>query len=253
MSNNTGEKNEILLKAFLTRAMKKNRVFLKAPQDLKKIKCLGFGPGTFYPVWKDDYEMSLRDRDSNYLSNIFPKTKPSYKADLEINSISYSVKTSAGAFPAIINHTDRSGFLKICKRLGISIEPLDAMVEKYWFLRENNVISEDVKTTDDNFPFKQKEYLKPILKYFLFMGTGKQYSEFPADKLLEFFDPYDPSTYKVHEQESVIDEIWDELVFSIRSKGMPKHLDKVKHIEIMPWVRKADGNYKGALHVRVRS
>ena len=162
MSYNTGEENEILLKAFLTRARDKNNILYKAPGDLKKIRNLGFGPNTNYPVWKDDYEMSLRDRDSNYLVNIFPKTKSSYKADLEINNIAYSVITNGGAFPAIINHTNRGGFLKICKRLEIPIEPLDSMVEKYWVLRENNVIKEDVKTTDINFPFKQKEYLKPI-------------------------------------------------------------------------------------------
>jgi len=249
MLYNTGEKNEILLKAYLMRAMVKNSILNKAPYDLKEIKSLRFGPNTFYPIWKDDHEMSLRDKDTDYLVNIFPKTKSSYKADLEINNIAYSVKTNEGAFPAIINHTNRKGFLKVCERLKISIELLDSMVEKYWFLRENNVIKEDVKTTDVNFPFGQREYLKPILKYFLFMGTGKQYSEFPADKLLEFLDPYDPSTYTIYEQESIIDEIWDDLVFSIRAKGMPKKPDR----EIMPWVRCVDGKYKGSLHVRVRN
>ena len=85
------------------------------------------------------------------------------------------------------------------------------------------------------------------------MGTGNENSEFPADKLLRFLDPYDPSTYTIYEQESVIDEIWDYLVFSIRSKGMPTKLDIIKHREMMPWVRYIDGNYKGSLHVRVRS
>lgn len=252
-SSNFGEKNEVFLQAFLVRAYHLKLKLVNAPKGFQLIQQLGFGPGNKIPNWTEEYEEWLNNKDYDKLKTIFKKSKSNLKADIEINSIRYSVKTSFAAMPAIVNHTNRVGFQKVLVRLNNHpIRSLDNMVMQYWDLRKRKVISEDVKNSHKSSPFyNEKEYFRPILEYFLFKGTGRGDSIFPADKLLVFKDPFDPSTYKIYTAENAVDELWDSLIFSVRSKGMPKIYDPaIKHVELAPWVMLADEVYKGSLHVR---
>lgn len=265
---NKGEINEVLLKAFLVKCYTQKITLKDAPLGLQQINSLSFGPNTKVPIWDSTYEKILENKDYAKLKEIFSKAKTSFKADLQINGINYSVKCNLGAKAALVNHTARGGFLNVCSKINVPIDELDAMIKEYWKLRTGKIIGEDVSNSNINSPFvKHKKYFKPILEYFLFKGTGSKDSEFQADKILVFGNPFDASTYKIHNLDDAVDVLWDKLVFSVRSKkGMP--VDKInigksivkkdgyqpdgKHSDYAPWVTYIEGDEfpKGALHIR---
>ena len=185
------------------------------------------------------------------------KAKGSYKADVQINKEGFSVKSHRSAPPAIVNHTPRWGWIRICNQLGVSISQLDQMVTQYFDLRSKGEISEDVYNSNPKSPFtKQKEYLRPILNYFLFRGTGAKDSEYPANFVLDCGDPYDISTWKIHDETGYLDLYWDSIKFSMRNKGFEAYpytrsCDQYKNELSEPWAKKFDGTFKGSLHVRI--
>lgn len=255
-SKNLGEQNEVFLKAFLTKHFCEKTILSSAPRDMQRISTLHFGKGSTVPQWNHAYETMLQQRDYQGLRKIFEKTRVSYKADIFINDVSYSIKFNNAAKPALVNHTNRAGFLRVCNRVGSDIAELDAIINEYWKLRIKGIITEDVSNSDKNSPFvKHKEYLAWILLYFIFEGTGSSDSAFPANKMLSFVDPFDPSTYKILSKQQAIDDLWDHLVFSIRSKkGMPSKFELLKHKELVPWTRRFPTNEpRGSLHVRVEA
>lgn len=260
MSKNTGEQNEVFLKAFLVKCFYDGT---KLPH-IGVIKYLSFLSTETLPGWEIGFTNLLDERNYDSLKTIFSKAPAKSKSDIEINGIKYSVKNTMGAKSAIVNHTNRRGFLRVVKKLGMDISPLDKIIEEYWEKRISGKIMEDVKNSVPESPFKNhKEYLKPILEYFLFTGTGSSDSNFPADKMLIFDNPTDPSTFDILTKEEAVDIIWKNLVFSIRSKkGMPvKNIngnkidgyDPVRDSDLAPWIRYyPEGSYfpKGALHIR---
>ncbi len=262
--SNKGEENEVFLKVFLVRCFFMQQEIEGAPEEIKIIKNIGFGPDIKAPDWLTEYERAYNERDYQKLKDIFGKAPTSYKADISINGVNYSLKYGNAAKAAMINHTARDGFLNVCKRISVDIAPLDKMIREYWELRKSGKIKEDVNNKSPLCPFgNHKGYLKPILEYFFFKGTGKRGdSPFPADKILVFNDPFNPSTYKILEAGEAVDSVWDTLTFSMRSKkGMPtkkvgeKEVDAYSpstHPLIAPWVeyRPDDDFPKGALHVR---
>ncbi len=254
MSKNLGEQNEIFLKAFLLMAFNK-KILIKGSHNIGLIETLKFSPDGKLPVWKKEYELALKNRDYDFLKTIFPKAPTGTKADLEINGIKYSVKNKLGAKSAIVNHTNRAGFLRVFKLLNLDISQLDKIIDKYWKMRISGEIKEDINNRDINSPFaKNKEYLKPILEYFLFTGTGSKDSNFPADMMLIFDEPEDTENYIILNKSQAVDSLWDDLTFSIRSKkGMPKVYNPIEHKDLSPWVRTYQSSAKlpkGALHIR---
>ena len=181
------------------------------------------------------------------------------KADVYINGKGYSVKCMAGANPAMVNHTNRVGFERVCEKVGSDITVLDSIIDDYWDWRLNRGGTEDSHVSDSDSPFRDyKEYFRPILEYFFFYGSGSRDSEHPAEYVLDFDDPFDEDTWVIMDKDEVYDRLWDSLVFSLRSKkGMPKDYDlsyKGKGAEsIAKWVRYCDGGYKGALHIRAKT
>lgn len=261
---NKGEENEIFLKAFLVRCFFFGKTVTDAPKEISFIDNVGFGPGIEVPDWNNKYNDLLDSKNYEELKKVFGKARVSFKADISINGINYSLKYGNAAKAAMINHTAREGFLNVCKKLNVDIGPLDKMIKEYWKLRNSGEITEDITNSMPLSPFKDhKEYLKPILEYFFFKGTGKLGdSPFPADKILVFTDPFDPKTYKILNPDEAVDSIWSHLTFSMRSKkGMP--VKKVGGLELdayspekcpllAPWVeyRNDDAFPKGSLHVR---
>ena len=247
---NKGEINEVFLKAFLTKKFHLQEELEGAPESLKYIIDLNFGPETTVPEWNDNLDQALENKDYEALKPIFKKANSSYKADARINDVAYSLKYKSAANPAVINHTHRQGFLKVCNRLGEDIGDLDKIIDKYWELRLAGTIKEDTCNYEKYCPFKEyKDQLSWILHYFIFNGTARGPSEFPATQVLSFYDPFDPSSYEILNYREVIGRIWPNLRFSIRSKGTPQTI----HKELIPWVRTPPPNHKprGALHVRV--
>lgn len=185
------------------------------------------------------------------------KARGSYKADVNINGEGFSVKSHRSAPPAIVNHTPRWGWHRICQQLKVDITKLDNMVKEYFQLRKSGLIGEDIYNSDSRSPFKnEKEYLRPILNYFLFTGTGAGDSDYPAKYVLDCEDPYDISTWKIHDESDYLDIFWDDMKFSMREKGFEAYpysrpCDAWKTQLASPWAVKIDGVYKGSLHVRV--
>lgn len=254
MSRNVGEQNEVFLKAYLLRMFYKREPLI-GPHNIGLIYSLKFSPDGVLPEWKDEYENFLKRRNYKKLKDIFTKAPTGSKADLEINGIRYSVKNSLGAKSALVNHTSRRGFLKVFLHLGLDIHGLDEIINEYWEKRIAGAIMEDINNQDENSPFsKHKEYLRPVLEYFLFTGTGKGESNFPADAMLIFGEPDDPTSYQILNKKQAVDGLWDNLTFSIRSKkGMPSSYDPKEDSDIAPWVRfypHKNSPPKGALHIR---
>jgi hypothetical protein len=207
----------------------------------------------------------LRDLSDEQLAAVarslgISKAGSGQKADVFINEVGYSLKSHRSAPPAIVNHTTRPGWEFACSHSRTSVTWLDGAVASYWVLREQGTIREDVANDDPNSPFAPlMEELSPVLSYFLFRGTGTRLSGAPAAKVLDVAEPTDPKTWSVLSPESVVSQVWERLVFSIRSKkGMPvgypnmRPAEAAKKRSIERWTRYWQSEYRGALHVRVR-
>lgn len=207
---------------------------------------------------------SVRDYNGNEIpagirSDDIPKAPAHAKRDVTVNGKSYSIKSIRNAPVAIVNHTTREKWIRVCGDVGLTIAPLDSMVKEYWNLRKNREIGEDVWTRDNKCPFgktpEDKEYLKKLINYFLFDGTGTRKSEFPADCILEASDPVDIAQWAIYDRNRAFDLMWPRTKFSIRAKkGMPTDYpnmrDRQKMAVIDVWVVKMQDEYRGALHVR---
>jgi len=248
---NTGEESEYFLKSYILRQRdlgKKDTIFgkineLSDDRNLKNLK------------WKSQAEADLLNfRIENLIKTLnISKSGMKSKADISINGIRYSIKEVGAGPPAIINHTPRPGFENVCKIIGTPIQELDYIVSEYWDLRIKGTIKQDTCTSDMNCPFtKHRDYLKPIIEYFVFTGSGKYNSKYPADKVLEIDYKNLPNKMSSVGKEQYFDDVWSNLVFSIRSKGMPPKYPNVNNKNsISKWTRNFNGKYKGALHVRV--
>lgn len=174
------------------------------------------------------------------------------KSDLYVNGMGVSVKSFGDANPAIVNHTHRPGFEKACNESGSDIGQLDVIIAEYWRLRVSGEIREDVRNSHLQSPFSNfKTYLKPILNYFMFDGSGRGRSQNSADVLLDIINPCDTTTWMILGRDDALDLIWDYLVMSVRSKGMPKSYAPGLKPSLDVWTRYFDNLHKGTLHVRV--
>lgn len=187
------------------------------------------------------------------------KAPANSKRDVMINGVGYSLKSTRAAPAAIVNHTTREKWIRVCENLNLDIRILDEMVSEYWELRINGQIGEDIWTYDKKCPFgnspERLDYLRELITYFLFEGTGSQDNPYPAEFVIEIEDPNDVNTWKVLNKETAFDKMWPNMKFSLRaSKGMPPDYPNMKNIskkkKIEPWVRFINERYRGALHIR---
>jgi hypothetical protein len=256
---NSGERDELLIKLTLVE-MRDKGIKWKGSY----IETVGFGRFEYSSMPKEmqcdfcqlsDIQLiGLADRLGIGKAGIFDKS------DVYINGIGFSLKSLSAAPPALVNHTPRPGFETACWYSGTDITELDELVDEYWYLRNKGIISEDIRNTDPNSPFrKAKHILKPILEYFLFTGTGRGPSNHPAEFILEYQHPQNPDTWEVLEPSTAVDEVWEKLIFSMRAKkGMPAGYDPhtykgPKAQSIARWTKYHSGDYRGALHIRVHS
>jgi len=186
------------------------------------------------------------------------KAGTSMKADIQINGANYSIKSSEKR-PAIINHTFRRGFLRITKKLGVPIDPLDEEVATYWEVRQGDEfkLGEDISGYDRReasifISAEFKEYFRPVFNYFAFTGTGRSDSPAPAEYILEFDDPTDTSTWKVIPKDAFYDLAWPDLIFSVRDKlAKGQRLSSTTMpADDKPWAQISRGKIQAQLHVR---
>ena len=192
------------------------------------------------------------------LSMGFQKAGRDDKADVYINGLGVSLKSMRSAPPAIVNHTARHGWARICQQIGHDISELDLIIDHYWELRQSGIIKEDTVNSDTESPFRAHlEYIKPLLSYFLFQGTGARETKSPAAYLIDFANPLRETTWEVFSPDGIVEHLWPRLVFSLRSKkGMPPSYpnmnDTAKRDSIARWTKLHQNQYRGALHVRVK-
>lgn len=253
---NQGDKDEYLLKLFLVECRELKRCIpigdhaeeVKTVQNSKR-------ENIKYPEKKLNWDAINPGLLVYFCQQIHAGKAGAFdKADVFINGIGISVKSQRGAAPSIINQTPRDKILRVMKAINSPIAPLDQIINRYWFLRKNGG-GEDVSGISKNNPFTVDEkgnsnlsYLKPLLNYFTFKGTGTRDSKAPATYVLSIGKPEDPSTWVYYTEENFIDSVWEKLLFSIRGKGLPALITD----EILPWVREIDGTKKGTLNVRVK-
>jgi hypothetical protein len=128
---NDGEKQELLIKIYLT-YLRDNKI---KTEEFGIIKSLGFD-NEYKEIEDKNLNFTEIQDDLNKIKDItkkleIQKSKPSDKADIKINKISYSLKCTGFSMPAIVNHTNREGWLKIAERKKIDITELDKIIEKY--------------------------------------------------------------------------------------------------------------------------
>jgi hypothetical protein len=255
---NSGERDEFLAVIRLTQM----RDAGKSLPLLEQITSVGF-KGLEYKSSQWCYgsgEPTLSITDSALTSEAdsmgFKKAGKFDKADVYVNGFGVSLKSMRNAAPALINHTTRPGWARICKKLNLDIAQLDSIIEGYWKLRQSGVIKEDTFNGDSHSPFRNhKEYLQPLLEYFLFLGTSSKDSNSPASYLLDFNSPIKESTWEIFTPEGVIDLIWAKLVFCVRSKkgmptGYPSERNRADHESVKLWTKFHQEQYRGALHMR---
>ena len=122
-------------------------------------------------------------------------------------------------------------------------------------MRKGGIIKEDSHNSDSTSPFKDhKTYLLPILNYFTFKGSATKESPSPAKFILDVSNPLDISTWTFYD-ERFLDLMWDKLIFSIRAKkGMknyPNISDVAEKESMNKWTEMFQGEYRGALHIRL--
>jgi hypothetical protein len=256
---NNGERNELIIKLRLIQLRDKNSK-IKINSKLTKINSVGFLNEYKKLPGQIDFDKIIKYSD-NQLEKIaiqygIGKAPAKSKSDVFVNGIGISLKSIENAPPAIVNHTPRTGFETACNICGSDITLLDEIISEYWSLRKRGKIKEDIHNTDLNSPFKNnKEILKPILNYFLFDGSGKGLSNHRASLILDYNSPINHNSWETYNRDNAVDMIWTKLVFSLRSKGMPKrypNIENIKSVSIKKWTNFFQDKYKGALHIRTK-
>ena len=254
---NVGERNEYLVKMRLVQLRDANQV-VNVIDSTAPISSVGFGGVEYGKLPLNISLGNLSDEQLLALANSLGIDKAGVfdKADVYVNNVPYSIKSLQTAPPALVNHTARDGWERVCSKVGCSIDELDSIISDYWSYRKSDIIKEEVFNSDVCSPFaSHKEYLLPLLNYFLFKGTGSRDSNHPASYILDFTNPLNPNTWNVFGNE-YLEQHWDNLVFSLRSsKGMGNYPDirnAAKKASMAKWTEFFQGGYKGALHVRVK-
>ncbi|MBP3966249.1 hypothetical protein [Paenibacillus lignilyticus] len=246
---NKGERSELIIKLVLIHIRDNN----SSTGPISSISSVGLN-GEYKSLPPNFNLNKLREYKNDQLFKLCNKIgvikAPSRsKSDVYINGKGYSVKSLASAPPALVNHTTRPGFERICKLTGVDILHIDKLINNYWELRINKEISEDIHNKNDKSPFVgERKLLEPVLNYFLFEGTGKYKSNFPADYILDYRDPLDAMTWRVLDRNTALNNFWNKLIFSIRVKGMPKNFKNNE--SIVKWTREVNFKESGALHIR---
>lgn len=257
VSVNQGELDEYLIKLFLVDCRQK-KLPVPIGEENQIVKSVGskdeeYGTPRSWLDWNSQSPKMIV-----YVCNQIKAAKsPSgHKSDVYVNGVGISVKSRRGGAVTLINQTSREKIMRVMQSVNSPILPLDRIVDRYWNLRLNGNCGEDVSNTSMPYnPFcrmedgsSNEQYLTPLLEYFAFKGSGTEDSPAPADFVLSIGLPDDTSTWVYYSKENFAHAIWDYLIFSIRGKGLPKK----RTPEMLPWIRKVNGNDKGTLNVRIK-
>jgi hypothetical protein len=187
-------------------------------------------------------------------------TKSTEKADLRLKLnktnkiLNISIKCMYGSPPAILNHTSRNAnAFKPSRDLINELPNLDEIVKQMISLRSSGSCGEDIKINNLKLDDNLKKSFINTLKYFIFEGSGSKKSKVPANAILEIYNKNDINKWKFYpcesnnQKEEYINNIYDNLILSLRDKGMPTIVNDY----CKPWIYNIKNKQKGALHIRI--
>lgn len=238
-------------------------------QGIKSVKCDDYELGTLPNIAKLDIgKLSVNEKKGLCKRIGYIPAQRTYKCDIIIDGKRYAIRCMNYTDRALVNHSTRPKYKKVCQWLGLSIADLDLAVAKYIERRKLGIFNEDCFYQSTLNPFiTHREYLKKLLTAMAFnsFDFNKEYNEEgfvkdTVDYILDFIDPLEPTLWRSYSPDDYLDAIWTSLCFSLRdSKGMPsdEELFKPGNESILKW------NYpykdelgtlrnKAALHIRVK-
>ncbi|MBI9070702.1 MAG: hypothetical protein JEY94_03850 [Melioribacteraceae bacterium] len=177
-------------------------------------------------------------------------------ADIIINDCRFKlINVKLPSIPIVKNIT-RDKIELLCSKVDADILAIDKYIDKYWNLRENGSIGEEIENNSENSPFKgSKEHLSKLIEYFLFTGDEKGEYKLKADKLLFFSKPLNPESWKIIDKEKAVDELWNRMKISLKHQGMPSkypnNKDNQNNESIDIWSEYLNDRYVGALNIRI--
>jgi len=195
--------------------------------------------------------------------------KRGYKCDVVINGKRTGIRCLNFTDRALVNHSTRPKYEKVCQKLGLSISELDEAVDKYINRRRLGFFNEDCYYQSKANPFiPHKAYLSKILTYMAFNSfnfnkeaTDEKFITDSIDVIMDFIDdPTEESLWRDYTPENYIESIWTSLCFSLRdNKGMPddSKLSLPENSSVVRWnypYLDQDGSIrnKAALHIRIK-
>lgn len=237
--------------------------------SIKSVKCDNCELGTLPNIEKLNIgRLSIKNKQRLCKEIGYIPAQRTYKCDIVINGKRYAIRCMNYTDRALVNHSTRPKYEKVCQWLGLSIADLDLAVSKYIERRKLGVFNEDCFYQSTLNPFiAHRRYLKRLLTAMAFnsFNFNKEYNEEgfvkdSVDFILDFINPLEPTLWRYYSPENYFDAIWTSLCFSLRdSKGMPsdEELFRPGNESILKW------NYpyvdeagitrnKAALHIRVK-
>lgn len=238
-------------------------------QNIKSVKCDNCELSTLPNIERLNIgELSVKDKQRLCKEIGYIPAQRTYKCDIVINGKRYAIRCMNYTDRALVNHSTRPKYEKVCQWLGISIADLDIAVSKYIERRKLGVFNEDCFYQSTLNPFiAHRDYLKKLLTAMAFnsFNFNKEYNEDSfvkdsVDFILDFINPLEPSLWRSYSPENYFDAIWTSLCFSLRdSKGMPSDgvLFRPGNESVLKWnypyIDKAGiTRNKAALHIRVK-
>lgn len=190
------------------------------------------------------------------------------KCDIIINGQRTGIRCMNFTDRALVNHSTRPKFEKVCQYLGRTIDDLDDAVNKYIERRKLGIFNEDCFYYSEANPFiPHREYLQKVLTCMAFNSFN--YNKNPncdsfitdhIDAILDFIDPVEETLWRTYSPENYFESIWTSLCFSLRDKkGMPDD-DKLflpENKSILKWNfpftdQSGEIRNKAALHIRIK-
>ena len=190
------------------------------------------------------------------------------KCDIIINDQRTGIRCLNFTDRALVNHSTRPKYEKVCEYAGLDISILDSIIDKYIERRKLGVFNEDCFYHSEANPFiPHKAFLKGLLTCFAFnsfdFNKDSKNPEFISDHIdaiLDFIDPVEESLWRTYTADNYFESIWTSLCFSLRDKkGMPddSKLFLPENASILRWnypFKDSKGyvRNKAALHIRVK-
>lgn len=237
--------------------------------NINSVKCEDRELGTIKGIEEINLRTLSKEDAKRFCEKIgYVPARRGYKCDVVVNGKRWGIRCLNYTDRALVNHSTRPKYEKVCKKLGLNIAELDDAVDKYISRRKLGIFNEDCFYQSEANPFiPHKVFLSKMLTYMAFNSFNfnkdtedPQFITDSIDAILDFIDPAEESLWREYTPSNYLESIWTSLCFSLRDKkGMPD--DSVLFLPEYDSVRRWNYPYKdpsgkirnkAALHIRVK-